>query len=84
MPPKPINIYYCHNPSGIRLVTRLRLFLSDLCKRKFKHSFQDCPNPHCYCGNDIETSTHDLIHRPTNTSERMALLDKIRSINCDI
>ena len=39
--PKPNDIYYCHNPKGIRLLTRLRLGLSHLCKHKFKHSFQD-------------------------------------------
>ena len=30
--PKPNNIYYCHNPKGIRLLTRLRLGLSYLCQ----------------------------------------------------
>ena len=53
--PKPNNVYYCHNPKGIRLLTRLRLGLSHLCKHNFKHSFQDCLNPLCFCGNEIET-----------------------------
>ena len=82
--PKPNNIYYCHNPKGIRLLTRLRLGLSHLRKHKFKHSFQDCLNPLCFCGNEIETSTHYLLHCPTYTNERMTLLNKIKSINCSI
>ena len=84
MRPKPNSVYYCHNPKGIRLLTRLRLGLSHFRKHKFKHSFQDCLNPLCFCGNDIETSTHYLLHCPTYTKERMTLLNKIKSINCGI
>ena len=82
--PKPNSVYYCHNPKGIRLLTRLRLGLSHLRKHKFNHSFQDCLNPLCFCGNEIETSTHYLLHCPTYTKERMTLLNKIKSINCGI
>ena len=82
--PKPNSIYYCHNPKGIRLLTRLCLGLSHLCKHKFKYSFQDCLNPLCFCGNEIKTSTHYLLHCPTYTKERMTLLNKIESINCGI
>ena len=82
--PKPNNVYYCHNPKGIRLLTRLRLGLSHLREHKFKHSFQDCLNPLCFCGNEIETSTHYLLHCPIYTNERMTLLSKIKSITCII
>ena len=81
--PKPNN-YYCHNPKGIRLLTRLRLGLTHLREHKFKHSFQDGLNHLCFCGNEIETSTHYLLHCPTYTNERMTLLNKIKSINCSI
>ena len=46
--------------------------------------FQDCLSHLCFCVNDHETSTHDLLHFPTNKNERMTLLDKVKSINCDI
>ena len=62
--PKPNNVYYCHNPKGIKLLTRLHVGLSHLCKHKFKHSFQDCLNPLCPCNNEIETCTHYLLHCP--------------------
>ena len=39
--PSPNNIFQCHNPKGMKLVTRLRLGLSHLREDKFKHSFQD-------------------------------------------
>ena len=35
-------------------------------------------------GNEIETSTHYLLHSTTYTNERMTLLNKIKSINCSI
>ena len=38
------------------------LGLSHLCEHKFKHSFEDCLNPLCPCGNEIKTSTHYLPH----------------------
>ena len=79
--PKPNNVYYCHHPKGIRLLTSLCLGLSLLCvslirERKFKHSFQDCFNPLCFCSNETETSTHYLLHCSIYTSERMTLLNK--------
>ena len=80
--PKANNVYYCHK--GIRLLTRLRLSLSHLREHKFKHSFEDCLNPLCFCGNEIETSTHYLLHCPNYTNERMTLLNKIKSINYSI
>ena len=82
--PKPNSVYYCHNPKGIRLLTKLSLGLRHLRKHKFKHSFQDCLNPLCFCSNEIETSTHYLLHNPTYTKERMTLLNKIKRINCGI
>ena len=52
------------NPYGLRLLTRLRLGLSHLRYHKFRHSFQDCINPICDCGLDIETTTHFLLYCP--------------------
>ena len=53
-------------------------------EHKFKNSFQDCLNPLCLCGNEMETSTHYLLNCPTYTKERLILLNKIKSINCSI
>ena len=71
---KPNSIYNCHNPKGIRLITRLCLGLS-------RHSFQDCLNPLWLCGNDIETSSLFLLHCPAYSNEKMTFLNKIRNIN---
>ena len=78
--PKINSIYYCHNPKGIGLITRLHLDLSYLCEYKFEHSFHDCFNPLCFCGNDIETSTSlSYLYKRENDSSR-----KIKSIDCGI
>ena len=81
---KSNNVYYCHNPKGIRLLTRLRLSLSHLRKHKLKHSFQNCLDRLCFCGNEIEISIHYPFLCPTYTNERMTLLNKIKSINCSM
>ena len=36
----PKSVYNCHNPTGICLITKLRLGLSHLREHKFKHGFQ--------------------------------------------
>ena len=37
----PNSIFNCHNPKGVKLLTKLRLGLSHLRDHQFKHSFQD-------------------------------------------
>ena len=75
--PSPNKIFQCHNPKGIKLVTRLRLGLSHLREHKFKHSFQDTLNPLCICGVDIETTSHYFLHCPLFHAERSSLLNNI-------
>ena len=65
MCPKPNSVYYCHNATEFRLMARLCLGLSHLCEHKFKHSFQNCLDLICVSGNDVETSTHYVLHGPT-------------------
>ena len=61
----PSNVFNCNNHKGIRLITRLRVGMSHLHEHKFKHNFQDCLNPICSCGLDIESNSHYLLHCPT-------------------
>ena len=82
--PKPNNVYYCHNPKGIKLLRRLRLGFSLLREHKFKCNFQDCLNPLCLCGDEIKNSTHYLLDCPTHTNKRLTLLNKIKSVNRSI
>ena len=56
------SVFEINNSYGLILLTKLRLGLSHLRYRKFRHNFQDCINPICVCGLEIETATHLLLH----------------------
>ena len=78
--PSQNRVYHCHNPIGIRLITRFRVGLSLLREHKFKHNFQDILNPICNCGKDIETTSHYLLHCPNCLHERKNLL---KTVSCN-
>ena len=50
----PNKVYNVHNPTGLKLSTRLRLGLSHLRAHKFSHNFSDCLDELCICGTNIE------------------------------
>ena len=60
--PEPNRISSTQNFEGLKLLTRMRLGLSHLANHKFRHNFQDCLNPICSCGQEIETSKPILLH----------------------
>ena len=78
--PSPNSIFNCHNPKGIKLLTRLRLGLRHLCDDKFMHSFQDLLNPICNCGTDTKTTPHDLLHCSDLSDERLIFVNNIWNI----
>ena len=76
--PSENSIILYDNPRGIQLLTKLRLVLSHFRDHKFKHNFLDTLNPICNCGDEIETSCHDLLRCSLYTNERLALLNVIQ------
>ena len=46
------------NQISVKYLTRLRPELSHLNKRKFKHNFQGCVNPLCFCSLERESNSH--------------------------
>ena len=74
--------FQCHNPKGLKLITRLRLGLSHLRFHKFKHSFQDTLNPTCKI--TVEITVHYLLYCLTFSNERLTFLNKLRSIDANI
>ena len=83
--PSANSTFNCHNPRGIKLLSRLRLGLSHLREHKFKHSFQDSLNPFCSCGKgEVETSSHYLLHCSKCSEEQFTLLNTIRNIDMSI
>ena len=47
----------------------------------YYRGFQDCVSPMCYCGQDIETTTHFLLHCPNHHCARKTLFDKINQVS---
>ena len=82
--PSPRNFFNCNNYKGIRLITLLRLGMNHLREHKFKHNFQDCLNPICGCGLDIESTSHFLLHCPSFNDERYTLFSTLNKIDCKL
>ena len=68
------SVFEINNPYSLKLLTRLHLGLSHLRYHKFRHNFQDCINPICACGVEIETTTHFLLHSPLFQPARQSVL----------
>ena len=60
--PEPNSTYNINDTKGLKLLTRLWLGLSHSGDHKFRHNFQECVSPMCYCVQDINTRTHFLLH----------------------
>ena len=83
--PSANSTFNCHNPRGIKLLSRLRLGLSHLREHKFKHSFQDTLDPFYSCGKgEVETISHYLLHCSNYSEDRLALLNTIKNIDMSI
>ena len=79
--PSANSLFNCHNPKGIKFITRLRLGSSHLNEHKFKHSFQNSLNLFCSCGLDNESTAHFLLHCPKYITERRTLMSTIENID---
>ena len=77
---KANSFFDCLNPNRVKLITRLRLRLSHLRDHKEKHSFQDCLNPLCSCGIEVETTAHFQLHCLNYLHEIKTLLGNIKSV----
>ena len=75
--------FQCHNPKGLKLISKLQLGLSHLRFHEFKHSFQDILNPICDCG-AVETTVHYLLHCPNFSNERLIFFNKLQSTDANI
>ena len=54
----PLNLVFnTHDPTGIKLLTKLRLDLSHLNKHRYKHNFGNCSNPKCLCISEDESTS---------------------------
>ena len=78
---KPSPLYSIHNPSGIKLLTRLRLGLSYLNEHKFNHNFDDCVNPFCTCSLEPESTSHFFLHCHHYNAIQSILFEDLNSVD---
>ena len=56
------SMYGIYDPSGVKLISRLRLGFSHLREHKFRHNFADAVNPLCACFLETENTEQQLIY----------------------
>ena len=79
--PKPSPLYNIHNPSGIKLLTRLRLGLSHLNEHKFNYNFDDCVNLFCTCSLEPESTSHFFLHCHHYNEIQSILFEDLNSVD---
>ena len=77
-------VYNIQNPISLKLLTRLRIGLSDLHEHKFKHNLQNCINPLCTCSLEIESLSHFFLHCHYFTCIRSTLFSEFQSVDANI
>ena len=82
--PKCNDTYGIDNPTGLKLLTGLRLGLSHRNDHKFNHNFKDCINPLCSWSLSVENNVHFFQHCHHFSLQRQTLMNNIKSIDKDI
>ena len=78
---KENSLFSVYDPSGAKLLTRLRLQFSHLNEHKFRHGFNDTFNPMCACGAEIETTEHFLLRCHFYSTQRLELFDYLEKVD---
>ena len=79
--PEPNQVFNVDISEGLKFLTRIRLGLRHLADHKIRHNFQDCLNHMCSCGQEIETSTHFLLHCSSYYCAGQTLFKKVNKID---
>ena len=78
------SVFTCHNPIGIKYLTRLRLGFSHVRYHKFNHGFLDAVDPLCSCSTAIENTVHYLLHCSNFSTARNTFLNEIAIVDRSI
>ena len=73
-----------HNPTELKLLTRLRLVLSHLNDHKFNPNFKNCISPPCSSSLSVENNVHFFLYCHHVSLQRQTLMNNIKSIDKDI
>ena len=84
MRPLENSMFTCHNPIGIKYLTRIRVGFSPLRYYKFKHGFLDATDPLCSCNTGIENNVHYFLHCPNVSTARNTFLKEIAIVDRSI
>ena len=82
--PSKNSVFTCHNPIGIKYLTRIRLGFSHLCSHKFKHGFLDAADPLCSCSTAIENTVHYFPQCPNFSTARNTFFDETTIVDRSI
>ena len=82
--PVPKPVYNIHNPNSLKLLTRLRLGLSQLNEHKFNQNFKDGVNSLCSCSLEVESVSHFYLHCHYFTDIRKTLFHELRLVDENI
>ena len=74
------NIFNIFYPIGLKFLTRLRLGFIHINEHSFRHNFQDCLNPLCFCSLEIENILHYLLHCHHFNHIRIDLMKSVKSV----
>ena len=77
---KQKSLFAIHDPTGVKLLSRLRLKSSHLNEHKFRHDFKDALSPMCGCGSETEI-TALFLALPVFFAIRQKLLDDLLKID---
>ena len=69
------SLFSPHDPTGVKLLTRIRLKFSHLNEDKFRHNFKNTVVAMCDCGTETETTEHFFQRCPFFVTERQKLLN---------
>ena len=71
------SLFSIHDPTGVRLLTRLWLKFSHLNEHTFCHNLQDTVVAMCDCGTETETTEHFFLRCPFFVTERQKLINNV-------
>ena len=72
------DVYHIFDPMGLKFLTHLRLDLSHLNERRFRHNFQDYLNPLCSCSLQTEDTKHYLLHYHHFSQYHIDLINSVK------
>ena len=82
--PKRNSVFDVNDTNGIKLLSGLRLNLSNLNEHKFRHNFNNMVDPMCTCGCEPETTFPYLLRCNLYSAQRLELLNNVCILNPSI